>query len=207
MGEVVTLANYKVWAGITSAADDTRLQVLLDSAHAAARRYCGRDMVNGFESATRTQDYIVDSYELQLEEFPVTSITSITPIFTNNTLGSAMPSSDYNLEASTGIVRINDASNFRTFIDTYTPSGVVSEWNWRPRFERVRVVYVSDGAAADVKTALYRMVDGLYASIRRDMAIGSQSIGSWSVSYASPDAAAQAQAQLLDPFGSGRIWG
>jgi hypothetical protein len=37
--------------------------------------------------------------------------------------------------------------------------------------------------------------------------LASQSLGSWSVSYASPDVAAKAQASILDPFGSGKIWG
>jgi hypothetical protein len=51
------------------------------------------------------------------------------------------------------------------------------------------------------------MVDGLYASIRKDNGIASQSLGSWSVTYASPQIAAQANADLLDPFCSARVNG
>lgn len=204
---IITLSDYKTWAAISGTSDDTRLQVLIDSAHAAARRYCGRDLSNGFESATRTQDYTVNTYELQLEEFPVTSITSITPIEADNTLGNALDSTEFYVDLDTGIVRMNSAQNNRVFIDTYHNTGVISNWDWRPRFQRVRVVYVNDAPPADVKTALFRMVDGLYASIRKDMGIASQSLGGWSVSYASPDVAAKAQASLLDPFGSGKIWG
>lgn len=204
---IVTLSDYKTWAGISTSTDDTRLQVLIDSAHAAARRYCGRDLSNGFEAATRTQDYTVNAYELQLEEFPLTSITSITPIGLDNTLGNALDSTEYYVDLDTGIVRMNGSENRRIFIDTYHNTGVVSNWDWRPNFQRVRVVYVTGAPPADIKTALFRMVDGLYASIRKDMGLASQSLGSWSVSYASPDVAAKAQASILDPFGSGKIWG
>jgi Phage gp6-like head-tail connector protein len=204
---IVTLTAYKTWAGITGTSDDTRLQVLLDSAHAAVRRYCGRDLSNGFEAATRTQDYTVNTYEMQLEEFPLTSITSIKQYNLDNTLGDAIDSTEYYVELDTGIVRWNGAQNSRVFIDTYNNVGVLNNWNWRPNFQRVQVVYVTGAPPADVKTALYRMVDGLYASIRKDMGIASQSLGGWSVTYASPDLAAKAQASLLDPFGSGKIWG
>lgn len=204
---IVTLSDYKTWAGISTSTDDTRLQVLIDSAHAAARRYCGRDLSNGFEAATRTQDYTVNAYELQLEEFPLTSITSITPIGLDNTLGNVLDSTEYYVDLDTGIVRMNGSENRRIFIDTYHNTGVVSNWDWRPNFQRVRVVYVTGAPPADIKTALFRMVDGLYASIRKDMGLASQSLGSWSVSYASPDVAAKAQASILDPFGSGKIWG
>jgi hypothetical protein len=204
---IVTLSDYKTWAGISTSTDDTRLQVLIDSAHAAARRYCGRDLSNGFEAATRTQDYTVNAYELQLEEFPLTSITSITPIGLDNTLGNVLDSTEYYVDLDTGIVRMNGSENRRIFIDTYHNTGVVSNWDWRPNFQRVRVIYVTGAPPADIKTALFRMVDGLYASIRKDMGLASQSLGSWSVSYASPDVAAKAQASILDPFGSGKIWG
>lgn len=204
---IVTLSDYKTWAGISTDTDNTRIQVLIDSAHAAARRYCGRDLSNGFEAATRTQDYTVNAYELQLEEFPLTSITSITPIGLDNTLGNALDSTEYYVDLDTGIVRMNGSENRRIFIDTYHNTGVVSNWDWRPNFQRVRVVYVTGAPPADIKTALFRMVDGLYASIRKDMGLASQSLGSWSVSYASPDVAAKAQASILDPFGSGKIWG
>lgn len=204
---IVTLSDYKTWAGITGTSDDTRLQVLLDSAHAAVRRYCGRDLSNGFEAATRTEDYLVETYEMQLNEFPLTSITSIKHYNLDNTLGDAIASTEYFIELDTGVVRWNGANNNRIFIDTYNNLGVSNNWNWRPNFQRVQVVYVTGAPPADIKTALYRMVDGLYASIRKDMGIASQSLGGWSVTYASPDVAAKAQASLLDPFGSGKIMG
>lgn len=202
---IITLAEYKTWAGITGTADDTRLQVLIDAAHAAARRYCGRSLTNGFESATRTEDYVSDSGTIRLKEYPVTSITSITPIDDTNTLGTALASTTYRLDASSGIVTLNGSDNGRVFYDDDEDTSASSDWSFSPRFGRVRVVYVSEAAAADVDMALYRMVDGLYASIRKDPSVASQTIGNWSVTYATADIAAKAQADLLNPFRAGGI--
>jgi len=47
------------------------------------------------------------------------------------------------------------------------------------------------------------MVDGLNASARTPLGIASESLGQWSVSYATADQAAVAQADLLGPYRSG----
>lgn len=197
---IVTLAEYKTHAGITGTADDTRLQNIIDEAHAALRRMCDRDLSNGFESATRTEDYVSDSGELALREFPLSSVTSITPINDDNTLGSAIDSTTYRVDLRFGIVTYNGTQNGRVVRDADADREVFSNWGWVPRWNRVRVVYVSAAPAADVKGAIYRMVDGLYASIGRDSALRSQSVGAYSVTYATPDEAARAQMHLFSTF-------
>lgn len=199
---IVTLSDYKTWAGITGTGDDTRLQVVIDSAHAALRRYCGRSLTNGFESATRTEDYLSDTGELQLREWPVTSITSITPIDASNNLGTAIDSTAYRVDLRTGIVTLNDAESGRYFYDDdeYLVSG---GWGTIPNFGRVRIVYVSEAAAADLEMALYKTIDGVYAGIRRDATIASESLGNWSTSYRSADEGIAAQNALLSPYRSG----
>lgn len=199
---IITLTQYKTWAGISGTADDTRLQVVIDSVHAAVRRYCGRSLTNGFESATRTEDYESDSAELQLREWPVTSITSITPIDTSNNLGTAFDSTAYELDSRTGIVKLNGAETGRYFYDddAHLVSG---GWGWVPKWGRVRVVYVNTAHADDVHLAMYRAIDGVYASIRRDSGVASQSLGNWSVSYRSAEEGIAAQNALLAPYRSG----
>ena len=199
---IVTLSQYKVWAGISGTADDTRLQVVIDAVHAAVRRYCGRALTNGFETATRTEDYVSDSGELQLKEWPVTSITSITPIDTSNTLGTAFDSSAYRVDLPTGIVTLNSAEAGRYFYDD-DEHLVDGGWGWVPKWGRVRVVYVNDAAAADVEMALYKTIDGVYAGIRRDSGVASQSVGNWSISYRSAEEGIAAQNALLAPYRSG----
>jgi hypothetical protein len=182
---IITLAQYKSWAGISGTSDDTRLQELLDSAHAELRRYCGRSLSNGFESATRTEDYNTPGAQLVLREWPVTSITSITPLNTDNTSGTAFDSTSYSTDLASGVVTLNGAQNGRFISDRSVDPAMLSNWGWLPRFDRVRVVYVSDSPAADIRMALYRMVDTMYASVQRGSDIKSESIGQYSVTYAS----------------------
>lgn len=200
---ILTLTKYKVWANITGTGDDDRLQTLIDYAHFAMRRYCGRSLKDGFESATRTETYDVDSSELTLNEWPITSITSITPILSDNTAGDALPSTMYHVDLATGVVTMNGGQNGRFFIDPDTETQMTSDWSWRPNFARCTVVYVSDEPAEDIQMALCRMVDGLYAAVRTPAGLASQSLGNWSVTYAGADQAAMAQASLLSPYRSG----
>lgn len=197
---IVTLAEYKTHAGITGTADDTRLQDIIDEAHAALRRMCNRDLSNGFESATRTEDYETDSGEIALREFPVSSVTSVSPINDDNTIGDAVDSTKYRVDLRFGLVTYNGTQNGRVVRDADSDREVMSTWQWSPRWNRVRVVYVSAAPAADVKGAIKRMVDGLYASVRMDRGLKSQSLGAWSVTYATPDEAAKAQMALMQTF-------
>lgn len=200
---ILTLAEYKVWAGITGTGDDSRLQKLIDYAHVAMRRYCGRSLTDGFESATRTEIHDVDASQLTLKEWPITSITSITPILPDNTAGTALESTTYHVDTATGVVSFNGYGNGRTFYDESTGTESMSDWAWQPNFGRCTVVYVNAAPADDIEMALCRMVDGLNASARTPLGIASESLGQWSVSYASPDQAAMAQADLLGPYRSG----
>ncbi len=200
---ILTLAEYKEWAGITGTGDDARLQTLIDYAHVAMRRYCGRSLTDGFEAATRTETYEVDSAQLVLKEWPITSITSITPILSDNTAGDALPSTMYHVDLATGVVSMNGGQNGRFFIDPDSETQTTSDWSWQPNFGRCTIVYVSAAPADDIEMALCRMVDGLYAAVRTPAGLASQSLGNWSVSYAGPDQAAMAQASLLAPYRSG----
>jgi hypothetical protein len=205
MGLIVTLPEYKTHAGITGTADDARLADILDEAHAALRRACNRDLTTGFEAITRTEDYATDYGELQLKEYPVSSITSITRINDDNTLGVAIPATDYRLESSIGVVTLNASQNGRVIKDADTDREVISSWQYEPRFVRVRVVYVSSAPAADVKGVIKRMTDGLYSGVRRDPSIASQSLGAWSVSYASASEAAQQNLHLIRSLRGGGV--
>lgn len=202
---IITLNEYKTHAGITGTADDTRLTNIINAATAKLRRLCDRDMSNGFESATRTEDYESDSADLQLREYPISSITSITPINDDNTLQSAIDSTKYRVEARFGIVTFNSAQNGRVIRDADTDREVLSSWNWEPRWNRVRVVYVSSAPSEDLKYDLCCYVDSLYSSIGRDSSISSTSLGSYSVSYASPEAALKAMIDRLAPYRAGPV--
>ena len=198
---ILTLAEYKVWAGITGTGDDSRLQKLIDYAHVAMRRYCGRSLTDGFESATRTEIHDVDASQLTLKEWPITSITSITPILGDNTAGTALDSTTYHVDTATGVVSFNGYGNGRTFLDDDTGVESISDWSWQPNFGCCTVVYVNAAPADDIEMALCRMVDMM--NVRLPAGIISQSLGQSSVTFATAEQAAAEQALILGPYRSG----
>lgn len=201
---IITRTNYKTYAGISGTAYDSQLDIIISGVEDYARRMLGRNMSNGLESATRTEDYeATNAGTLQLREFPVTSITSISPIDTSNTVGTAFDSTSYHADLRTGIVYLNGAANGRTFYDDDEDHGARSDWCWQPSFGRVRVVYVSEAAESDLVLALYRLVDAGMAAIKVDPTIASQSVGNWSITRRTADDAIKANAHVLRPFMSG----
>ena len=201
---ILTLSDYKTYAGISDTSDDTRLQKLIDYATSLLRVACGRNRSNGFENATRTEDYVSSTGTIQLKEWPVTSITSVTPIDDTNTLGTALDSSEYRLDSETGILTLNGADNGRMSYQRTSANTSArfpaSGWQWSPQFGRVRVVYVSTAHSDALHWVLCRMVDASYASIGRDPAVASQSLGSWSVAYGAADDALKNMAALIAPY-------
>lgn len=205
MAALITVNEYKTYAGISGNGDDSRLAVIISEASAAFRRALSRNLSNGFEAATRTEDYYTDSAELQLREYPLTSVTSITPLLDDNSLGTAIDSTRYRVDLDSGVVTFNGAQNGRVVSDADSDREVISSWEWVPRFNRVRVVYVTGAPADDIKGAVMRVTDYLYASIRRDPTLASQSLGGWSVSYAAADQAAANVLNLVRPFRGGGV--
>jgi len=209
---IVTLSEYKTYAGITSTTYDTVLQSLLDAAHARIRRYCGRSLSNGFEAATRTETYEgTQTEKLQLNEWPLTSVTSIKPIDIENTVGDAIDADGYHTDLTAGIVTLNGAASGRFLgasgTNGWTPSGWVNlpvdRWGTSPAFGRVQVVYVTGAPAADIVLAVEILVDGMFASRRRDQTVASASLGATSVSYRSEAEAWNTVVNLLGPFRGG----
>ena len=50
MASLISIAEYKVWAGITGTAQDALLTVLVDAVSMEVRRLCDRNLTNGFEN-------------------------------------------------------------------------------------------------------------------------------------------------------------
>jgi hypothetical protein len=201
---IITRSNYKIYASVSGTAYDSVLDIVINGVEDAARRALGRNFTNGLETATRTEDYeATNAGTLQLSEFPVTSITSISPIDGSNTVGTALDSTSYHADLRTGIVYLNGSQSGRSFYDDDEDHGVRSDWGWNPSFGRVRVVYVSAAAELDLVLALYRMVDAGMAAIKVDPTIASQSLGNWSITRRTADDAIRGSMNLLKPFVSG----
>ena len=75
---LVTTDEYKTRNGYSGSTYDTRIGEAIKAAEAKVRRYCGRDLTNGFESAARTEVYDADGTDaIRLNEWPVDSIASV----------------------------------------------------------------------------------------------------------------------------------
>lgn len=212
MADLVTATEYKTYAGISGSDLDTVIGVMIDIASVQIRRYCGRNLTTGFESASRTEVYDGNGYkELQLTEWPVTSITSVTQVLDDGST-SALASTNYRVEGATGrLVRLA-ARTGRFATSTW---GEVSSpgWGWEPGwddgFQNWSVVYTGGYSTIpdDLKFACYRLIDWMMGTRGTNPTLQSESLGSYSYSRmsASDDAEAKMLRQILGPFMQGRL--
>lgn len=201
MADLVTTSEYKAYAGITVSTYDTLIGVLIDIACAQIRRYCGRNLTNGFETATRTELYDGNgSAELQLKEWPVTSITSVTLVDDAGGTSALETTGDYRADLNTGVLRRLGAQHGRF---AYDDMGQVSApgWGvspcWDDGFQNWSVVYVGGYTTIpdDLKYACYQVIDWLYAERRKNPALQSESLGSYS--YTRMSMSEDSQAAIL----------
>lgn len=207
MAALVSLSDYKSYAGITGTGDDTALTAMLGMASAAVRRHCGRNMSTGFAAATYTEHYDGTGAEwLQLREWPLASVTSIESLDDAGTY-TTIPATDYRVELTTGLVYRLGAAHGRF---AYSNGGILNGSGWRVQpcwedgFNNYRVVYVVSAAVADdITLAVCRMVDLAFAQRRTNPGMQSESIGAYS--YSRMDAALldKQVAGWLAPFRTG----
>lgn len=177
---LITLAEYKAYAGITTtdATRDAQLQPMIDAATEAVRRYAGRSLDDGFSSVARTEAYDGnDTERLQLREYPVTSVASIVQTADDGST-QTIDSSEYRIEdAKTGIVAKLGAISGR-FAAAVTWSSVGSwprnrsiyprdSWetspSWTAGIQNFTVTYTGGYTTipAGLKYVIYRWVDQL----------------------------------------------
>ncbi len=187
---LVTAANYKTYAGITGTALDAALALLIPQAEVQIRQLCGRNLDDGFTQQTRTELYSGgDSEAIQLREWPVSSVTSVTLV---DDQGSTTAYANY--AASTN--------------QQWLPSPC-----WPMGFNNISVVYVGGWGAATVPTtipaslqyAVCRIVDRVIAQRGRDPALTSEKIGSYQYALAAYADIRGEVDDILMPFRSGGV--
>lgn len=116
---VITLDDYKTYAGITNPKEDDKLQVLVDYANSFVESYCNTK----FELTTVTEERnTCFNNEIYLEEIPVLSVDEIR-VMNKKTLVGVLDGEDYHLENNQGIVTILETSlqipdgNFNVSVD------------------------------------------------------------------------------------------
>lgn len=170
---ITTTAEYKTHAGITVATDDTYIGNLVTIAQEKVEKYIGYAL----DGASRTEDYDgAGSNIIVLKARPVVSITSVTPLAADSTLGTAWASTDYKVDLNSGELRLTPEGSARYVRDDFgTDPEPVSEFGVFPsfadEFHNVRVVYLAGwgstpytAAPTDLKYRLWKIIDAMYLS-------------------------------------------
>ena len=167
-----TLANVKARLGITTAADDTLIGLLQDSADAAVANYCNRD----FEGGTFTEYFPGGSEFLPLRNFPVTAVTSV-KVDPAHAFGAdtVVPATAYVVHSERGVIQ--------TLGGPFLPGprrGLVNAdvrgWAAGPRAVQVVYTTATGQVPADVREAYARLVGHWYRQVKTEAAANFQNL-------------------------------
>jgi hypothetical protein len=184
---LATVANYKAWAGINGTGSDAAITLMLAQAEASVRRYAGRDMTNGFESANRTETYNGDgSAVLQLREWPITTLTSVEERDRAGTW-TTLDADEYRVDTRTGQLYRLGATWGRIVSDFIgggnNPAfGVSPAWSADPASVRVTYTGGYTTIPADIVAVVYMLIDYKLANAGGNPSATSETIGVYSVS-------------------------
>jgi hypothetical protein len=184
---LATVANYKAWAGINGTGSDAAITLMLAQAEASVRRYAGRDMTNGFESANRTETYNGDgSAVLQLREWPVTTLTTVEERDRAGTW-TTLDADEYRVDTRTGQLYRLGATWGRIVSDFIgggnNPAfGVSPAWSADPASVRVTYTGGYSTIPADIVAVVYMLIDYKLANAGGNPSATSETIGVYSVS-------------------------
>jgi hypothetical protein len=208
MASLISIAEYKVWSGITGAAQDALLTVLVDAVSMEVRRWCDRNITDGFESKARTERYDGnDDQFLQLMEWPVTSVATV-KVYAADGTSETIESTSYRVNGDSGVLSRIDPVLGRFPVTAFgTVQATFSVQPWFDRgFDNWEVTYTGGYATipADLKMACYRLTDLAYTARGRNFAIQSESLGGYSYTNANPKATTEIKASLMAAYNSMR---
>jgi hypothetical protein len=197
VASLISLTDYKTWAGISGTAQDTVLTFLLDSASTMIRQACERDLTTGFESASRTfYANGADMAAILVPERPITTLTSVAWVDESGT-ATLYDATDYTYDADAGIVTLQYPITNRftgTGLSGINRSGWTSfntmqegqGWTESPSFgagtRNIRIVYTGGYATIpkDLQIACAMVVDTLNSRRGADTLKKSETIGQYS---------------------------
>lgn len=208
MASLISIAEYKVWSGITGTAQDALLTVLVDAVSMEVRRWCDRNLTDGFESKARTERYDgTGEQTIQLVEWPITSITSV-KIYNAGGDYDTLDTDTYRVNGDSGVLSRIDTRLGRypvTAFGTVNATFSVQPW-FEAGFDNIEVTYTGGYATipADLKMACYRLTDLAYAARGRNMGIQSESLGGYSYTNMDPAKTTSIKAELVRAYNTGR---
>lgn len=186
---LITASDYKTYRGISDTSLDAQLAVLIPIAQSRLESLCGRPS-GGFESATWTHDFDgKGGPSLFVRCWPVTSITSVSWRSSDGDL-TALDSTTYWISDDARSVERSGATVARGLTN---PNSISDDFDMPltgmyPAFfeglKNYRVIYVggyaSNAIPAELKMAMYRMLDQMFADIGQAGDLKSESDGHYS---------------------------
>ena len=155
MADLITLQQYKDFAGLTGVTMDARINVIVDSVSQLVKNYCGTSFIDDYSSAKTEYFDIKDNRttRVMLDEGPINTVTSVSE-------------RDSQADAYVTLITENSDSSgkYEYIVDSMTDSIIRTDENVDKSFPKgrkaVKVVYTAGYSACpeDLKLAIFDLV-------------------------------------------------
>jgi len=155
MADLITLQQYKDFAGLTGVTMDARINVIVDSVSKLVKNYCGTSFIDDYSSAKTEYFDIKDNVttRVMLDEGPINTVTSV---------------QERESQADSYVTLITENSDssgkYEYIVDTMTDSIIRTNEDTDKAFPKgrkaVKVVYTAGYSATpeDLKLAIFDLV-------------------------------------------------
>ena len=174
MADLITLQQYKDFAGLTGVTMDARINVIVDSVSELVKNYCGTSLIDDYSSAKTEYFDIKDNVttRVMLDEGPIRTVTSV---------------QERDSQADSYVTLITENSDnsgkYEYIVDSMTDSIIRTDENVDKSFTKgrkaVKVVYTAGYSACpeDLKLAIFDLVKYYLKDERKErMSIGGTTI-------------------------------
>ena len=155
MADLITLQQYKDFAGLTGVTMDARINVIVDSVSKLVKNYCGTSFIDDYSSAKTEYFDIKDNVttRVMLDEGPIRTVTSV-------------QERDSQADSYVTLITENSDSSgkYEYIVDTMTDSIIRTNEDVDKAFPKgrkaVKVVYTAGYSATpeDLKLAIFDLV-------------------------------------------------
>ena len=155
MADLITLQQYKDFAGLTGVTMDARINVIIDSISQLVKNYCGTSIIDDYSSAKTEYFDILDAKttRVMLDEGPIRTVTSV---------------SERESQADSYVTLITENSDssgkYEYIVDSMTDSIIRTNEDVDKAFPKgrkaVKVVYTAGYSSTpeDLKLAIFDLV-------------------------------------------------
>ena len=155
MADLITLQQYKDFAGLTGVTMDSRINVIIDSISQLVKNYCGTSIIDDYSSAKTEYFDILDAKttRIMLDEGPIRTVTSV---------------SERESQADSYVTLITENSDssgkYEYIVDSMTDSIIRTSQDVDKSFPKgrktVKVVYTAGYSSTpeDLKLAIFDLV-------------------------------------------------